>query len=258
MAIIKKFRIKSFKEKETLVELQKISMFYNKRQILNNISLNINKQEILGMLGPNGVGKSTIFNIINGLIDPTYGKVFINGLDCTNMPIYERATRFKIGYVPQYGGYIGDLSLLDNLKLVSEIHIKKKYLRKEKIDKIISQFEFDSLLNIKSQQLSGGEKKRLVIAMSLINDPSILLMDEPFAALDILTIKMLQEVIVNLQSMEKITVVVCDHQARDLLSCVDRAIVLTNGKIIASGSPSEIIKDNTAKNAYFGEEFKLN
>ena len=137
MAIIKKFRIKSFKEKETLVELQKISMFYNKRQILNNISLNINKQEILGMLGPNGVGKSTIFNIINGLVDPTYGKVFINGIDCTNMPIYERATRFKIGYVPQYGGYIGDLNLLDNLKLVSEIHIKKKYLRKERIDKII-------------------------------------------------------------------------------------------------------------------------
>jgi len=258
MAIIKKFRIKSFKEKETLVELQKISMFYNKRQILNNISLNINKQEILGMLGPNGVGKSTIFNIINGLVDPTYGKVFINGTDCTNMPIYERATRFKIAMCPQYGGYIGDLTLLDNLKLVSEIHIKKKYLRKEKIEKIVSQFEFDSLLNIKSQQLSGGEKKRLVIAMSLINDPSILLMDEPFAALDILTIKMLQEVIVNLQSMEKITVVVCDHQARDLLSCVDRAIVLTSGKIIASGSPSEIIKDSTAKNSYFGEEFKLN
>ena len=258
MAIIKKFRIKSFKEKESLVELQKISMFYNKRQILNNISLNINKQEIMGMLGPNGVGKSTIFNIINGLVDPSYGKVFINGIDCTNMPIYERATRFKIGYVPQHGGYIGDLSLLDNLKLVAEIHIKKKYIRKEKIEKIISQFEFDSLLNIKSYHLSGGQKKRLVIAMSLINDPNILLMDEPFAALDILTIKMLQEVIVNLQAMEKITVVLCDHQARDLLSCVDRAIVLTNGKIIASGSPSEIIKDSTAQNAYFGEEFKLN
>ena len=257
MAIIKKFRIKSFKEKETLVELQKISMFYNKRQILNNISLTINKQEILGMLGPNGVGKSTIFNIINGLVDPTYGKVFINGIECTNMPIYERATRFKIGYVPQHGGYISDLTLLDNLKLVAEIHINKKYLRKEKIEKIVSQFEFDALLNIKSQHLSGGQKKRLVIAMSLINDPSILLMDEPFAALDILTIKMLQEVIVNLQSMEKITVVVCDHQARDLLTCVDRAIVLSSGKIIASGSPSEIVKDSTAKNAYFGEEFKL-
>ena len=150
MAIIKKFRIKSFKEIKTLVELKKISMFYNKRQILDDISLKINKQEILGILGPNGVGKSTIFNIINGLIDPTYGNVIINGFNCTKIPIYERATRFRLGYVPQHGGYIGDLTLLDNLKLVAEIHIRDKDLRQAKIEKITSQFEFDSLLKIKS------------------------------------------------------------------------------------------------------------
>ncbi len=258
MAVIKKFRIKSFKEKETLVELKNISMFYNKRQILNNLSIKINRQEVLGMLGPNGVGKSTIFHIITGLRDPSYGKVFINSIDCTNLPIYDRATRFKLGYVPQYGGFIQDLSLLDNLKLVGEIHIKEKNLRQTKIDKITSQFEFEPLLKIKSKHLSGGQKKKLVIAMALINDPKILLLDEPFAALDILTIKMLQEIIVNLQTIENITVVVCDHQARDLLSCVDRAIVLSSGKIIASGSPSEIIKDTSAKSAYFGDEFKIN
>ena len=258
MAVIKKFRIKSFKEEESFIELKKISMFYNKREILNNLSLKINKQEVLGMLGPNGVGKSTIFHIITGLKDPSYGKVYINGTDCTDLPIYERATRFRLGYVPQYGGFIQDLSLIDNLKLVAEIHIKDKNIRQSKIDKIISQFEFDPLLNIKSKNLSGGQKKKLVIAMSLINDPKILLLDEPFAALDILTIKMLQEIIVSLQEMEKITVVVCDHQARDLLSCVDRAIVLSNGKIIASGSPNEIINDTTARSAYFGDEFKIN
>ena len=258
MALIKKFRIKSFKEKQNLLELSKISMFYNKRQILNNLNLKINKQEVLGMLGPNGVGKSTIFHIITGLKDPSFGKVFINGEDCTNIPIYERATRFKLGYVPQYGGFIQDLNLLENLKLVAEIHIKEKDLRKTKIEKIVSQFEFDPLLKIKGKHLSGGQKKKLVIAMALINDPNILLLDEPFAALDILTIKMLQEIIVNLQSLERITVVVCDHQARDLLSCVDRAIVLSNGKIIASGSPNEIIKDSSARSAYFGDEFKIN
>ena len=258
MAVIKKFRIKSFKEKETLVELKNISMFYNKRQILNNLSIKINRQEVLGMLGPNGVGKSTIFHIITGLRDPSYGKVFINSIDCTNLPIYDRATRFKLGYVPQYGGFIQDLNLLDNLKLVGEIHIKEKNLRQTKIDKIISQFEFEPLLKIKSKHLSGGQKKKLVISMALINDPKILLFDEPFAALDILTIKMLQEIIVNLQTIENITVVVCDHQARDLLSCVDRAIVLSNGKIIATGSPNEIIKDTSAKSAYFGDEFKIN
>ena len=258
MAVIKKFRIKSFKEQETLVELNKVSMFYNKRQILNDLNLKINRNEVLGMLGPNGVGKSTIFHIITGLKDPSYGKVLINNVDCTNIPIYERATRFKLGYVPQYGGFIQDLNLHENLKLVAEIHIKEKDLRQTKIEKIVSQFEFDSLLKIKAKHLSGGQKKKLVIAMALINDPNILLLDEPFAALDILTIKMLQEIIVNLQSMERITVVVCDHQARDLLSCVDRAIVLSNGKIIASGSPNEIINDKNARSAYFGDEFKIN
>ena len=257
MALIKKFRIKKFKETEEILKLDKISMFYNKRQILNSLDLIINKQEILGMLGPNGVGKSTIFHIITGLKDPSYGRVLINGNDCTNIPIYERATRFKLGYVPQYGGFIQDLSLIENLNLVAEIHIKDKNLRVTKIEKIISQFEFDPLLKIKAKHLSGGQKKKLVISMALINDPNILLLDEPFAALDILTIKMLQEIIVNLQSLDKITVVVCDHQARDLLSCVDRAIVLSNGKIIASGSPDEIVKDSSARSAYFGEEFQI-
>ncbi len=258
MALIKKFRIKKFKDNKTALELKEVSMFYNKRQILNNLNLIINKQEILGMLGPNGVGKSTIFHIITGLKDPSFGKVLINEFDCTKLPIYERATKFKIGYVPQYGGLIQDLSLLENLNLVGEIHIKENELRKNKIDKIISQFEFDPLLKIKAKHLSGGQKKKLVIGMALINDPTILLLDEPFAALDILTIKMLQEIIVNLQSLENITVVICDHQARDLLSCVDRAIVLSNGKIIASGSPDEIIQDSSAKSAYFGDEFKIN
>ena len=155
MAVIKKFRIKSFKEQETLVELNKVSMFYNKRQILNDLNLKINRNEVLGMLGPNGVGKSTIFNIITGLKDPSYGKVLINNVDCTNIPIYERATRFKLGYVPQYGGFIQDLNLLENLKLVAEIHIKEKDIRQTKIEKIVSQFEFDSILKIKAKNLSA-------------------------------------------------------------------------------------------------------
>ena len=210
------------------------------------------------MLGPNGVGKSTIFNLITGLKDPSYGEVIIDGVNVTKLPINERFTKFKLGLVPQYGGLIHDLSMLDNLNLVAEIHIKERELRSQKVNKLIAQFEFDSLLNIKAKHLSGGQKKKLVIAMALINDPKILLLDEPFAALDILTIKMLQEIILNLQSTEEISVVICDHQARDLLSCVDRAIILSNGKIIASGSPNEVISDKTARNQYFGDEFNIN
>ena len=258
MALIKKFRIKSFKQDETIVELKNTSVFYNKRQILNNLNLIVKKQEILGMLGPNGVGKSTIFNLITGLKNPNYGDIIIEGINVTSLPINERFTKFKLGLVPQYGGVIHDLSMIDNLKLVSEIHIKQKELREQKINKIITQFEFESLLNIKAKDLSGGQRKKLVIAMALINEPRILLLDEPFAALDILTIKMLQEIILNLQSTEEISIVICDHQARDLLNCVDRAIILSNGKIIASGSPNEVITDKEAKTQYFGDEFNIN
>ena len=258
MALIKKFKIEKFNGDETIVEIKNASVFYNKRQILNNLNLKIKKQEILGMLGPNGVGKSTIFNLITGLKNPNFGEIIIDGINVTNLPINERFTKFKLGLVPQYGGLIHDLTMEDNLKLVAEIHIKEKGLREQKINKLISQFEFEALLNIKAKHLSGGQKKKLVIAMALVNDPKILLLDEPFAALDILTIKMLQEIILNLQSTEEISVVICDHQARDLLNCVDRAIILSNGKIIASGSPNEVISDKDAKSQYFGDEFSIN
>ena len=257
MALIKKFRIQSYKTSETVVELKNISVFYNKRQIIDNLNLKINKQEILGILGPNGVGKSTIFNLITNLKDVDYGKIIINGVDCTNLPISERFTKFKLGLVPQFGGYISDLSLIDNLKLVSEIHIKDKDQREQKINKLIGQFEFDPLLNIKAKHLSGGQKRKCSIAMALINNPKILLLDEPFSALDILSIKMIKEIILNLHSTEEITIAVTDHQARDLLDCVTRAIILSNGKIIASGSPNEVISDKAAKSQYFGDEFNI-
>ena len=258
MAIIKKFKIEKFNGEETIVEIQNASVFYNKRQILNNLNLKIKKQEILGMLGPNGVGKSTIFNLITGLKDPNYGEIVIDGINVTNLPINERFTKFKLGLVPQYGGLIHDLSMHENIKLVAEIHIKEKGLREQKINKLISQFEFESLLNVKAKHLSGGQKKKLVIAMALVNDPKILLLDEPFAALDILTIKMLQEIIINLQSTEEISVVITDHNANDLLKTCDRAVILSNGKIIASGSPDEVISDKEAKTQYFGDEFNIN
>jgi len=258
MAIIKKFRIKSFKKNKPLIKLEKISLSFGKRQILENINFEINKGEILGMLGPNGVGKSTIFNLITGLIKPDYGSIVIDGEDVLNYPISERTTRFKIGYVPQYGGYFHDLTLLENLKAVSEILIKNKNDRNFKIDELVSKFELDPILNVQAKFLSGGQKKKLVIALALMGDPKVLLLDECFAALDVLTIKMLQELIVNLQTEKNISICICDHQARDLLSCVDIAIILSNCKIIAKGTPSELINDIKAKKAYFGDSFKFN
>ena len=258
MAIIKKFRIKSFKENKPLIKLEKISLSFGKRQILDNISFSINSGEILGMLGPNGVGKSTLFNLIIGLLKPDFGSIKVNGENVLDYPISERTKKFKIGYVPQYGGYFHDLTLLDNLKAVSEVLIDNKIDRNSKIDYLISRFELDSVLNIQAKFLSGGQKKKLVIAMALMSDPKVLLLDECFAALDVMTIKMLQELIVSLQSEKNICICICDHQARDLLSCVDVAIVMSNCKIVAKGTPSMLINDTKAKTAYFGNSFKIN
>ena len=258
MAIIKKFRIKSFKENKPLIRLEKISLSFGKRQILDNVNFHVNSGEILGMLGPNGVGKSTLFNLIIGLIKPDFGSIIINEENVLNYPIAERTQKFKIGYVPQYGGYFHDLTLLDNLKAVSEVLIKNVTDRNTKIDYLISRFELDSILGIQAKFLSGGQKKKLVIAMALIGDPKVLLLDECFAALDVMTIKMLQELIVSLQAEKNISICICDHQARDLLSCVDVAIILSNCKIIAKGTPSMLINNTEAKTAYFGNSFKVN
>ena len=258
MAIIKKFRIKSFKNINSVVEFDNISLAYGNRLILDGINFKINEGQIFGMLGPNGVGKSTIFNIITGLINPKSGKIKIQGNDVTQYPTYLRSKKFKVGYVPQYGGYFNDLTLLDNLNAISEIVIENKNLRKDKISYLISKFQLDNLKDIKAKFLSGGQKKKLVIALSLLSDPKVLLLDECFAALDVLTIKMLQETIVNLQQENKITICICDHQARDLLACVDVAMILSNGKIVAQDTPTNLIKNINARDAYFGDSFKIN
>jgi len=258
MGIVKKFRIKSFKKTNSIIEFDNVSLAYGNRLILDNIKFKINEGQIFGMLGPNGVGKSTIFNLITGLINPKNGKIKIAGEDTTQYPVYLRTKKFKVGYVPQYGGYFNDLTLYDNLKAISEIVIDYPSKRLDRVNYLISKFDLDNLKEIKAKFLSGGQKKKLVIALSLLSEPKVLLLDECFAALDVLTIKMLQEIIVTLQQENRITICICDHQARDLLACVDVAMILSNGKIIAQDTPSNLVQNINAKNAYFGDSFQIN
>tara|TARA_B100001996_G_scaffold91447_1_gene68134 strand:- start:202 stop:981 length:780 start_codon:yes stop_codon:yes gene_type:complete len=258
MAIIKKFRITTFKKQINKILLKNISLSYNKRQVLEDISLSFREGEICGLLGPNGVGKSTLFNIIVGLIKPNYGNISINGKNVTNIPIYERALNFKLSIVPQSGGVFSELTCVNNLIAVGQITQKEKNLINFKVEKMVSKFSLDAVKNLKAKYLSGGQRKKLCIAMALMSDPKIILMDEPFQGLDIMSTKDLQETITNLQTEDSTRCcIISDHAARDLLAICDRAIILANKKIIAEGSPSDLMNNKNAKQIYFGDAFKL-
>ena len=258
MALIKKFRITTFKKEVSKINLKKISLSYNKRQILDDVSFNIRGGEIVGLLGPNGVGKSTIFNIIIGLIKPNYGEVYIDNKIVNNIPIYKRSIDYQLSIVPQSGGCFSNLTCLENLKAISEIVLKNKDERSFRIEKMISKFELDAVKNTKAKYLSGGQRKKVSIAMSLMSNPKIILMDEPFQGLDIMSTRDLQKTIVNLQTEDsKRCCVISDHAARDLLAISDRAIILANKKVIAQGTPTELLNNISARNLYFGDAFKI-
>jgi len=256
MAIVKTFRIKRFKQNKPIAELSNVTLAYNKRQILDGLNLKLNSGEIVGLLGPNGAGKSTIFNLLIGLIKPNFGKILIDDKKVNDDPTYIRTQKYKIGYVPQYGGYFHDMTLIENLKAVGEVLILDKEIRETKISQLLSKFELENVQFIKAKHLSGGQKRKLVICMALIGEPKILLCDEIFAALDVLTIYMLKQVLISLQhDNPRICIMICEHQAKELLSIVDRALILSNGKIIAEGTPNTLIKDEKAKSHYFGNFF---
>ena len=258
MAIVKKFRIISYKEEKSFISLENISVSFKKNhQILDNVSLNIPKGQILGLLGPNGAGKSTLMNVISGFIKPSYGKVKIENNDITDLPIYIRTKKFKISIIPQFGGLFASLTTEQNIRAVAEILIKDKSFIDIKINELIAKFELDAVKKIEAKYLSGGQKRRLVIAMGLISKPDIILMDEPLAALDPQTIQMLQNTIVKLQTDLNLTIIITDHQARDLLAICDKAIILSNSKIVASGSPNDLMKDESANKFYFGNNFQF-
>ena len=259
MGIIKKFYITKFKKERPKIELKNISLSFGKRQILDNITLTVREGEICGMLGPNGVGKSTIFNLITGLLKPNFGNIYIDKKKINNVPIYKRAFDFKISIVPQSGGVFSDLTCYQNLNAIADLVVKEKKNKTFEVEKMISKFELDAVKNIKAKYLSGGQKKRVCIAMALLSNPKVVLMDEPFQGLDLLSTSYLQETIVNLQTEDNNRCcIISDHAAADLLKISDRAIILANKKVIAHGPPKELIKDESAKSLYFGDTFNIN
>jgi len=255
MVSVKKFRILKFKSKPILT-VKGISKLIDKRVILRKIDFEINKGEIFGLLGPNGAGKSVTFNVLLGIMKADHGNVFVEGTRITNFAIHERAKKFRIGYIPQNDSVFKGLSCIDNLKAIAEITIKDRVKQESVVEELLSEFNLSHLRNVIANNLSGGERKKLVIARALVNNPKILLMDEPYGAVDPINIDMIKKIIIDLQK-KGVSVLITDHSAQNVLSIVDRCSIISGGEIITSGKPTEIIHNNKARQLYFGENFNI-
>ena len=254
MSNLKKFRIVKFKSKP-LFTAKNISISFGARVVLRKIDILLNKGEMLGMLGSNGAGKSTFMNIVLGLLKPDYGEIFLENKKITTLAIHERS-KLGIAYLPQQTSIFRGLSVWENLMGIAQI-VKKNVSEQEKIvNKLMAEFSITHLRDVKATSLSGGETRRVEIARCLINNPKILLLDEPFAGVDLLSIQDIKSLLLKLQA-RGCAVLVTDHNASQLLSVVDRAYVIANGSIIANGTPRQIVNTSEAKKLYFGEDFVL-
>ena len=254
MNSIKKFRIIKFKSKPILAA-KSVSKSFGGRIVLRKIDVHLNKGEMLGLLGSNGAGKSTFMNGILGLLKFDFGDVFLNNIKLTNLPIHERA-KLGIGYLPQQTSIFRGLSVFENLLGIAQIVKKDSTEQREIVEKLMAEFSITHLRDVKATALSGGERRRCEIARCLISNPSVLLLDEPFAGVDLLSIQDLKGLLVKLQS-RGCAVLITDHNASQLLSVVDRAYVIANGTIVANGTPRQIVNTAEAKKLYFGEDFSI-
>ena len=254
MSNVKRFRIIKFKSKPVF-SAKNIAMSFGDRVILRKIDINLNKGEMLGLLGGNGAGKSTFMNIVLGLLKPDYGDIFLEKIKLTTLPIHERS-RIGIGYLPQQTSIFRGLTVYENLLGIAQIVKKNANEQREIVEKLMAEFSITHLRDVKATALSGGERRRTEIARCLINSPSVLLLDEPFAGVDLLSIQDIKGLLLKLQK-RGCGVVVTDHNASQLLSVVDRAYVIANGSIVANGTPRQIVNTEEAKKLYFGADFTL-
>jgi len=254
MSYLKKFRIIKFKSKPILA-LKSISKSFSERIILRKIDIHLNKGEMLGLLGGNGAGKSTCMNIALGLLKPDFGDIFLGTTKLTNLAIHERS-KLGISYLPQQTSIFRGLTVYENLLGIAQIIKKSDIEQKEIVEKLMAEFSITHLRDVKGTALSGGERRRTEIARCLINNPKILLLDEPFAGVDLLSVQDIKSLLLKLQA-RGCAVLVTDHNAAQLLSVVDRAYVIANGNIVANGTPRQIVNTVEAKKLYFGEDFTI-
>jgi lipopolysaccharide export system ATP-binding protein len=232
-----------------------ITKSYGKKQVIRGLDLHINQGEVVGLLGPNGAGKTTCFYIIAGLVAATSGKIMFSDINITKMPIYQRA-KLGIGYLPQESSIFSKMTAEENIMAVLEIVEPNSKERKIKLENLLEEFKITHIRNSNALSLSGGERRRVEIARAIANDPLFILLDEPFAGVDPVAVKDIRQIISNLKS-RNIGILITDHNVRETLAIVDRAYIVFDGKILASGNSAEIVNNQQVKSIYLGEDFRI-
>lgn len=228
---------------------------YKKKVVIRDVSLEVQRGEVVALLGPNGCGKTTCFYAIAGLLNPEGGQVLIDGQDVTYLPMYRRA-RMGIGYLPQEMSIFRGMSVEDNINAILDISQHDRLKRRERLEELLGEFSIEHLRRAPALALSGGERRRVEIARCLAADPKYLLLDEPFAGVDPISVGDIRHLVADLKK-RGIGVLITDHNVRETLEIVDRAYILHDGKVLMSGSPDEVVRNENVRRVYLGDNFRI-
>ena len=238
-----------------ILAAQDLSKSYKKRTVVNKVNIEVKKGEIVGLLGPNGAGKTTTFYMITGIIRPDSGHVYCDNTDITEYPMYKRAN-LGIGYLAQEPSVFRNLTVEENIEAVLEMKGMSKAKQKETVDKLMEEFKLTQVRRSLGYSLSGGERRRIEIARTIANDPSFILLDEPFAGVDPIAVEDIQQIIKYLKKIG-LGILITDHSVRETLKITEKAYIMAEGKILISGTSEQIAQNEAARKIYLGENFKL-
>lgn len=242
-------------EGQAILQTEKLVKIYGGRAVVNGVDIQLKRGEIVGLLGPNGAGKTTSFYMIVGLVRPNSGRVLFDGKEVTNHPMHERA-RMGMGYLPQEESIFRKLTVYDNIMAILETQPLSRKERKQRCEELLTQFGIEHVAKQQALTLSGGEKRRLTIARSLVTNPSLLMLDEPFSGVDPIAVADVQQHVENLRDAG-LGILITDHNVRETLSIVDRAYLIFEGKVVTQGTKEFLINDPVARRVYLGEGFQM-
>ena len=237
------------------LEVRSIAKAYDRRAVLHDVSLDVHRGEVVGLLGPNGAGKTTCFYSVMGLVKPDSGRIFLDGSDITELPMYRRAI-LGLGYLPQETSIFRGLTVEQNIMAVLEVAEPDQQARRDRLEQLLGEFGLTHLRESAAMALSGGERRRCEIARALAADPSIMLLDEPFAGIDPISIADIRELVRELKKRD-IGVLITDHNVRETLDIVDRACIIYDGQVLFAGTPQALVADHEVRRLYLGESFAL-